>query len=1125
MPCPRYFRAALLCWSIAVAAGRLAGAQPVTAPPLNGSFEEWEVRTPAPPGWSATENLFPVGWVVEERPGETGQVARVQNLPGLVASLGAHSLYLHGRLLSTATCLLGRRSMVRLSLYARGQGGTLTVRLRQYGNPDGRDLDGLGTPLQETTADDWQEFSALFMTGNAGYGRLELMGNGVQLDKIALTPLSAGGDALPASRFCLPRAGKAPAADGAFTPDEWAEALTLLGGFMDCSTGLAVRRQGDLYLAADEKALYVCVREPGFWGGLKNEIKQRDGPVYEDESVEIWLDPDPAAAEKARPLYQLIANPGGAIFDCRQVPGQFDTAWNCPGLQVGSKVENGWWTLELSLPWESVAVQVGQGFGLNVCRNLQWPAQHCNLTGRPYGDAAAFAQVTLDKTSPVVVAGWEGEAPVGRLRSFARVANRLTTAQRYTAGATLGEERRQAALDLLPGGQGEVVVSSGPQPFRSGEVSAEVKSGAGELLFHHRVRFSQADMLAADEPRRASAARYRWEFFPLQGKVNLRVWNYWGWTPEQFAQRCGRAEIEISRAGQTVCRQVVDRPALTPRAAHFTFPFAPPQDGEYLARALLFDRDGHCLDVTSDSFEKLPDPPWLGNSLGKERTVIPPFTPLVVKGQTVSCWGREYALLGSGLPGQIRSQERQVLAAPVALVLEDAQGAQRYQGTPGGLRFTEKAADRVSFEGQMSLPDLAVKTVGTMEYDGQIAYRLVLTPTRPREVKRLSLEIPLPGVKYFHSSGSGRLPHIYIMEKPARGYVDPAVPDWTPQSASAIPRDRAPAFYFPPGEGVIWSSVGIKQDNIRGTFLPYLWVGNARCGLGWLADNDRGWLHDDLAPLQELVRTGDSVILRLNLIATPTTLRGSRTIEFALIATPVRPRLTGRNAAWQIGPVQGFGSDMRDCTFGVGFQDPYLLRPWVQRLRGEGPARLYVDPIYQGAGAPDARYMLHEWEDDPLYEFPLESSRFLTRTYGPDPRNYRSHRVSLRPSRNDYLVWWMNRWIEEIGEDGLYLDDTFPMASANFQQPGGGYLRDDGSVQGGFCLSAMRDYLKRVAVLTQSHHTREPHIILHMTGAMVPGAFSFADLHLDGENDHLRTGKDFMDYWGFVRMEVFGAGA
>ena len=140
-----------------------------------------------------------------------------------------------------------------------------------------------------------------------------------------------------------------------------------------------------------------------------------------------------------------------------------------------------------------------------------------------------------------------------------------------------------------------------------------------------------------------------------------------------------------------------------------------------------------------------------------------------------------------------------MLAAPVALVLEDATGVKRYLGPADGLRFGEKSPDRVVFSGQMALPGLAVKTTATAEYDGQILYRLELTPAGPREVKRLSLEIPLRAVKYFHSSGSGRVPHIYAMDKPATGYVEPAVPIWTPESRSAIPHDRAPAFLLPGG--------------------------------------------------------------------------------------------------------------------------------------------------------------------------------------------------------------------------------------------------------------------------------------------------------------------------------------
>ena len=302
-------------------------------------------------------------------------------------------------------------------------------------------------------------------------------------------------------------------------------------------------------------------------------------------------------------------------------------------------------------------------------------------------------------------------------------------------------------------------------------------------------------------------------------------------------------------------------------------------------------------------------------------------------------------------------------------------------------------------------------------------------------------------------------------------------------------------------------------------------MGNAQYGLGWLADSDRGWFHDDTVPLQELVRQGDTTTLRLNLIATPTTLTAPRTIEFALIATPAPPAADRDQRLLAHRPGARFWPRRARRQLRHAFPGPLPAQAvGSSACAATAPRGLYIDNIYQGFADPDARYLMPEWEDEPRFDLSFDSERFRVRSYGTDPWAYRSRRVGCYPSRTDYLVYWMNRWLDDIGEDGLYLDDTFPYTSTNVEQPGCGYVREDGTVQGAFHQFETREYLKRIAALTQSKRTRAPHTILHMTGSMVPAVFSFSEIYMDGENDHIRTGKDFMDYWGIVRMEVFGAG-
>jgi len=183
------------------------------------------------------------------------------------------------------------------------------------------------------------------------------------------------------------------------------------------------------------------------------------------------------------------------------------------------------------------------------------------------------------------------------------------------------------------------------------------------------------------------------------------------------------------------------------------------------------------------------------------------------------------------------------------------------------------------------------------------------------------------------------------------------------------------------------------------------------------------------------------------------------------------------------------------------------------------------EAVEVAAGDPEARYLIHEWEDEPRLDITFAAGRFRRRENGTDPWRYMSRYAGSYPSRTDYLIWWLNEWLRKGGIDALYLDDTFPVASRHLHQPGCGYVREDGHVQGAYHQFETREFLRRFAVLAQRHGSKPPHALLHMTGTMIPGCFSFAELYMDGENSYQVAGKDFMGYWTLVRMEVFGAGA
>lgn len=96
---------------------------------------------------------------------------------------------------------------------------------------------------------------------------------------------------------------------------------------------------------------------------------------------------------------------------------------------------------------------------------------------------------------------------------------------------------------------------------------------------------------------------------------------------------------------------------------------------------------------------------------------------------------------------------------------------------------------------------------------------------------------------------------------------------------------------IPGGDGVLQKSSNLPaHPALTGTFVPVVFAGQYDHGLFWMAESDRGWSVDDADDQVLLVRENGELALKFRFIAKPTTLDQPRTIEFAFLATPSRPK-------------------------------------------------------------------------------------------------------------------------------------------------------------------------------------------------------------------------------------------
>lgn len=156
---------------------------------------------------------------------------------------------------------------------------------------------------------------------------------------------------------------------------------------------------------------------------------------------------------------------------------------------------------------------------------------------------------------------------------------------------------------------------------------------------------------------------------------------------------------------------------------------------------------------------------WLNSTLDLDTTLVPPYTPVAVKGRTISILGRTVSLAPSGLPRQVTSwftpemtgighRPRAVLAEPVALTVVD--GAGRVVGwSHGRIRFLRRMPGATVWEVRSTAGAVSATLHAQMEFDGNIEYTIALTADRPTPLGDVRLDVPYRRsvAKYFMGMG------------------------------------------------------------------------------------------------------------------------------------------------------------------------------------------------------------------------------------------------------------------------------------------------------------------------------------------------------------------------------------
>lgn len=271
-----------------------------------------------------------------------------------------------------------------------------------------------------------------------------------------------------------PRCPIRPEIDGNLDDEAWKTAATLeTVGMTTAPTSARI--------CFDDEAIYIAVRcteKPG--RTPRGEARPRDGELWGDDHVEIWITPPGAKMTK----YQFVVSIAGSIFDLKDGRTGYNPDWT----QAVRRQKDGW-VVETAIPYRALelAGPVGR-LGFNVGRN--GPGLTLQCWNGTYGDTSKSV-ILLDgiaergeQAAQTDTAGSRQVATSGSglnvhlERAYARPGERWIEAKiGLQPSVDLGSSRLRAKLFELAG-EAPIATTSIAPPRRDGWLLVDLRSKA-----------------------------------------------------------------------------------------------------------------------------------------------------------------------------------------------------------------------------------------------------------------------------------------------------------------------------------------------------------------------------------------------------------------------------------------------------------------------------------------------------------------------------------------------------------------------------------------------------------------------------------------------------------------------
>lgn len=425
---------------------------------------------------------------------------------------------------------------------------------------------------------------------------------------------------------------------------------------------------------------------------------------------------------------------------------------------------------------------------------------------------------------------------------------------------------------------------------------------------------------------------------------------------------------------------------------------------------------------------------WLNSTLAQQNEVIKPYTALQLDGKTISLLGRKVELSESGFPQQIQTfftpEMTEMTATPKNILGENIHfhfiDAATHKDIPqknDGLTFTTKTPGTITWKATTTAGDkLKMDVAASLEFDGYMNYTVKLTALKDADLEDIRFHIP------FNKDASK-----YLMGLGYKGGVRPDTVNWKWQVAT---KNQDGAWIGDVNAGLQYSLRDEHYSRPLNTnfylqkplLLPKSWGNEGKGGI-WIGEKGKNILAQSYTGARTM-HAGDTLYFNFTLLITPfhtintdfqwatrfyhkyNNLDSIKATGATVVnihhATPINPYINYPFIAWR--QMKGYIDSAHRLGLKVKIYN--TVRELSERAYETYPMRSLGHEIYsagKGGG--------YSWLQEHLV------SDYIAAWYVPEIKD--AAVVNSGMSRwHNYYVEGMNWLVQNVGIDGIYLDDV-----------------------------------------------------------------------------------------------------